>query len=77
MAELEKRVEMILARVFDISSDFQSAKKEQVESWDSINHLNLILALEDEFNCRIGVDEIPRLIDYNTIIEVVKKHESH
>jgi acyl carrier protein len=40
----------------------------QVPEWDSIAHLNLMLALEDAFNLRLTVKEIQRLTSVPEIL---------
>lgn len=32
-----------------------------LETWDSLNHMNLIIAVEETFNIRFASDEIPKL----------------
>jgi acyl carrier protein len=56
--------EQILNRVREIAGDVLDAKvsadssPETVESWDSVRHLNLILALEEEFGFQFLPEEM-------------------
>ncbi len=44
-----------------------------LEEWDSLYHLNLVLALEEEFAISISPDEIKDLYsDFNTVVDFVK-----
>ena len=40
---------------FKLSSD---SKFEEVPGWDSLGHMQLISALEDEFDIELGIEEI-------------------
>lgn len=49
---------------------------EKLENWDSLQHLSLITAFEEEFNIVLDPDEITLMnkgIKY--IIDILKKHE--
>jgi len=43
------------------------------ERWDSLGHLNLMLAVEDEFKIKFDMEEIVRLISIGMIREAVNK----
>ena len=38
-----------------------------IPAWDSVAHLNLILALEMEFDIRFETSEIPRLLSLGSL----------
>lgn len=62
MPEVQKTVEEVFASVFGRSiavTDDLSAK--DVDDWDSLQHINLIVALEKRFNIRFATAEISRL----------------
>ena len=39
--------------------------------WDSANHINLVLALEEEFSISFEVSEIEMMTSYSDVIQVV------
>jgi acyl carrier protein len=57
--------EQVLSRVSEIASDVLQADvtadspPETIESWDSVHHLNLVLALEEEY----GFEFLPEEMD--------------
>jgi acyl carrier protein len=57
--------EQVLSRVCEIASDVLGAdvtaesSPETVDSWDSVHHLNLVLALEEEY----GFEFLPEEMD--------------
>lgn len=44
---------------------------ETVESWDSLKHMNLVLALEEEFGVRFSDESIVSMLSVRSIIETV------
>ena len=53
------------------------ASPESIEAWDSLQHLNLILALEQEFNVQFEPDEIDRMNRIDRILLVVQGKIDH
>ena len=68
-------VRSTLADVFSVSLDEVSinASPETVENWDSIMHVNLVLALEQRFSVEFDVEEIPRLVSVQAIGETIER----
>ena len=48
------------------------ASPDTIESWDSLKHMNLIVALEEEFKTEFSDDNIIEMMNYKLIIEVIK-----
>jgi acyl carrier protein len=42
-----------------------------VPQWDSLKHINLIFALEDEFELEFDEQDIERMISYDEIVALV------
>ena len=47
----QEKLKQILASVFNLGIDqiTEDASPDSIENWDSLNHLNLVLALEEGF----------------------------
>lgn len=63
----------ILSRVFrlkleDINDTLTIA---EVETWDSLSHMDLITSIEEEFNIELTMDEIVEMRDVSKIKEIV------
>jgi len=58
-----------MSAVFEIpvESIADDASSDNIENWDSLRHLNLILALEEEFGVSIPDEEVGNLINYKLI----------
>jgi acyl carrier protein len=46
---------------------------ETIETWDSVHHLNLVLALEQEFNLQFEPEEIDQIGSVGEIVAVVSR----
>ena len=44
---------------------------DDIEEWDSLNHINLVSAIEKEFNIRFALGEINRLKDVGAMIDLM------
>ena len=72
------KIKQVMSAVFEIpvESISDDASSDNIENWDSLRHLNLILALEEEFGVSIPDDEVGNLVNYKliqiTINELVK-----
>jgi acyl carrier protein len=60
---LEIRLKQIMGAILGVEPDTldDTTTVETVESWDSLHHMNLVLAIEDDFNVRFAEDEIADL----------------
>lgn len=66
MAEVIKQV---MALVFQIDADTIDAatSPETVERWDSLKHMQLVMALEDELGIEFPDETIPELLSFAAI----------
>jgi len=45
-------------------------------NWDSLAHINLMMNLEKEFKIKFSLDEVSKIKDINSIIQIIKKKKS-
>jgi acyl carrier protein len=66
------KIKQVMSAVFEIplESIADDASSDNIENWDSLRHLNLILALEEEFAVSIPDEEVGNLVNYK-LIELV------
>jgi acyl carrier protein len=71
--DVRDRVATIVADVFDISRDDVNADLGYgvIERWDSVGHLDLLMALERAFGFSLTADLIPQLASVRAIEEYV------
>jgi acyl carrier protein len=66
---IAERVQRIMADLFSIPVGEASmeATPDTIDTWDSLNHLNLVLALEKEFGTRFTPQEVEQLLSVESI----------
>jgi acyl carrier protein len=45
-----------------------------VQGWDSVRHVELVVALEERFNCMFDPEEVPDLTSLARIEDILKRH---
>jgi acyl carrier protein len=73
---MEERVKQIIAALFEISADeiFYESSPDTIENWDSIRHMNLVTALEEEFNIRLSDEQIGEMLNFQLVLIVLKEN---
>jgi len=63
------KIKEVMSAVFEIplESISDDSSYDNIENWDSLRHLNLILALEEEFEVSIPNEEVGNLVNYKLI----------
>ena len=70
-------------KINEIIIDTLKVSKEQTElnlgmddvaNWDSLTHMNLIVAIEDEFGIEISGDDIAEMTSFESIKKIVAKY---
>jgi acyl carrier protein len=69
------RIKNVMAGVLGMSLDEipANAAPGVIEKWDSLRHMNLVLALEQEFGFRFTDDEMTALLTLDLILDVVSE----
>jgi acyl carrier protein len=72
----EQQLRKVLATVFDIdpASIGAATSIDTVEKWTSLNHLNLVLAIEESFNVSLTETQTVEMLSYPLIIAVLEEH---
>ena len=71
--KISNRIKNIISIVLEISANEIDDKlsPENIMSWDSLKHINLVIALEEEFEIEFSEDQIPQLNSYLSIREII------
>jgi acyl carrier protein len=71
--QLFRRVATIAGDVFSVpeSSLTHTSSPDTIETWDSLHHLSLVLALEQEFSVQFSPEEVEQLLSVELIIALV------
>ena len=74
-SQLLTTIRTILADILD-NPDLElteATTADDVEDWDSINHVKLLIALEKELNIRFASEEIQGLSNVGALIDLLEK----
>jgi acyl carrier protein len=73
---IETRVQEVIADVFglDLEEVGPETSIETVEAWDSLQHLTVVLALEEEFDVQLDDEETVAAVSVPAIAAIVREH---
>lgn len=72
---LTDRIRQVMGAVFEMdpSKIDSGATPGQISQWDSLRHMNLVLALEEEFGVRFPEDQVEQLLSFELIELTLKE----
>ena len=75
---MSKNVEQTIKDVMAIVLNIDAARiddgtsMDNTPGWDSANHINLVLALEEEFSISFEVSEFESMVSFFDIVQVIE-----
>lgn len=75
MNEIKERIRNVMSIVFGIEAHQikDNAEPGVIETWDSLRHMSLIVALEEEFAFTFTDDEMTELLNLELITTIVSE----
>ena len=72
---MDEKIRGIMSSVFQIKADEinDDSSQSSIESWDSLKHLQLVVALEEEFLIRLEDEESVAMLNYPIIYQIVEE----
>ena len=66
----------IMASVFRVEQSVvkENASMSDIPAWDSLNHMNLILEIENQYSIQLSGDEIAEMQSVATIRKIINRH---
>ena len=73
-----ERVARLASEIFDVPAGQlgPEASPSTIGAWDSVAHLNLILALEDEFGIKFDLEEMEKMQSIGQVSELVRAKQT-
>jgi len=73
-----ERVQSVASDIFGIPADRITAESspETIENWDSMQHLNLVLAIEEKFGVQLDPEDIEQMKNIGAVAALVEKLQS-
>jgi len=72
--EIYKRTNEVFHDIFDDESIVVTASTvaEDIEEWDSLEHINLVVAIEKEFGVKFKMKEITGMKNVGEMVEIIQ-----
>jgi acyl carrier protein len=72
---MDDRIKKVMASVFgtEIAQIDESMSTDTLEVWDSLQHMTLIVALEEEFGIEFNNEEIVEMVSYPLIKTIIEE----
>jgi acyl carrier protein len=70
---MKERIIEVFKKVFEVEVVDEEMSTQKCEKWDSLGHLNLVVALEEEFNVGFEPEEIAEMINVGKIQQIVEE----
>ena len=72
---MEKKLKHIMSNIFDLNEDdiVSDSSMENIEKWDSLGHLKLIMAVEENFGVSLQADDMIDLTSFSKIKVFLEK----
>jgi acyl carrier protein len=70
---MEEKLIKIFCNIFNVNENEISNKSspENLENWDSLTHMDLVVSVEEEFEIRLTSDEIIEMKNFKMIKELL------
>ena len=67
---MEKKIKDIMEKVFDINlqNNYQDISVDNIENWDSLRHMHLVISLEEEFGVEFSNEQIEDSLSLKIIL---------
>ena len=74
--KLAERIKKVMSAVFEIPVEQIQNKSspDTIASWDSLKHMNMVIALEEEFNISFSDNDTVSLIIYKLILNITRSY---
>ena len=66
-----------MSQVFDVPKESinNDSSPDTIDNWDSVNHMNLVLALEQAFGISFEPDEIIEMMNFELVLVILRDKE--
>ena len=77
--EIKTRARTALAKALKVAPETITDHASQMDlaEWDSVRHMNVVLALENDFDIEFDDAELPKLTSLPQLVAAIEKHTTH
>ena len=75
MKTLESKLIKIFTTIFNLKKkiNVKNLKKKKIKNWDSLNHVLLLMSIQDTFKIKFKLSDYEKLDSFNNILNFLKK----
>lgn len=63
----------VFCRTFELSTVSESISQKNSDKWDSLNHINLVVEIETEFDIMLEPEDISEMIDFESVLRIIER----
>lgn len=67
------RILDVFRRAFELPTVSESISQKNSDKWDSLNHINLVVEIETEFDIMLEPEDISEMIDFKSVLRIVER----
>ena len=73
--EIYERLNNVFRDIFDDETIevHPETTSDDIEDWDSLEHINLVVAVEQEFGMKFNMNEVTTMKNVGEMVEIIKK----
>ena len=74
-AKLEQRVKRVMSNVFAVDEKYitEDTSQDTIQNWNSLVHMNLVIALEEEFSFTLSDEQVIEMLSYPLVLCILKE----
>ncbi|MBE1499454.1 acyl carrier protein [Amycolatopsis lexingtonensis] len=78
MADVAPKLREVFVEALDLDADVdvENLKYRDLEAWDSVGHMALVAAIEDEFDVEFDTDQVIDMSSFKVAVDMVTELQS-
>ncbi|WP_410629546.1 acyl carrier protein [Amycolatopsis sp. cmx-4-83] len=78
MADVAPKLREVFVEALDLEDtvDVENLKYRDLEAWDSVGHMALVAAIEDEFDVEFDTDQVIDMSSFKVAVDMVTELQS-
>lgn len=78
MAEIAGKLREVFVEALDLDGDVdvENLKYRDIEAWDSVGHMALVAAIEDEFEVEFDTDQVIDMSSFKVAVDMITDLQS-
>jgi acyl carrier protein len=71
---LDRRLRQVFVATLDLNDgmDVESLKYQDIPQWDSIGHMSLVVAIEDEFDVQLDTEQVIDMSSFRVALDMLR-----